>query len=249
MKEYEIHPAAGLVPMAVEAEQLVLKMDIEENGQRDPAALYRGKIVDGRCRYKACNELGIELKVIPLPNNMSIADVEAYVKSVNTRRNLTRSQKVITAYREMLKTKLSGAKTAERWALTPTEISSAKFISVNRPDYAEKIFNGGNVKIGFDEKKNKPVYSSSISKVRKAVAEEIGEASMTPEGDGGSKSRQTEAQLLEIVANLTAEIIELKNILKDTTTEEKVAVEDTTTPGIDTNAPFGEEAIAGDDNA
>ncbi len=161
MKKYEIHLAAGLVPLATKEEQLALQNDIEENGQREPAALYRGKIVDGRCRYLTCQALDIELKTFDLPNNMSIKDVEAFVKSVNTRRNLTRTQKVMSAYREMLKTKLSGAKTATRWGLTATEISKAKYISENMPIYAEKLFNGESIIVGKTED-GKNRYSSAI---------------------------------------------------------------------------------------
>ena len=173
MIEYKIHQAAAVVPMAVEAEQTALKIDINENGQREPAILYRGKIVDGRCRYKACSDLGIELKVDSLPNNMSLAEVDAYVKSANTRRNLTRSQKVITAYRETTTLKISAAESASRWGLTKSEISKAKYISFNRPDYAQRLFDGNNIQVGFDKDRNKPIYSYSIAKVMKYVQDEV----------------------------------------------------------------------------
>lgn len=44
MTEYKIHPAANLVPMATETEQRALTQDIDDNGQKEEATLYRGKI-------------------------------------------------------------------------------------------------------------------------------------------------------------------------------------------------------------
>ncbi len=198
MKTYEIHSSAGLVPMAVDTEQDALTLSIKEYGQKEPATLYRGKIVDGRCRYKSCNELGIELKVVSLPNNMSLDDVAAYVRAANTRRNLTRSQKVIIAYRNMLKTKLSMRETAARWAVTPSEISNAKYISANRPDYAQRLFDGGNIQVGFDKDKNKPIYSYSIAKVRKYIEKEV----KAPDGSAGYANDELD------------EIKHLKNVIR-----------------------------------
>ncbi len=196
MKTYDIHETAGLVPMAVASEQQALTNDIRDNGQREDATLYRGKIVDGRCRYKACSILGLELKVKELPNNMSITEVEAFVKSVNTRRNLTRSQKVIAAYRSMLKSKLSMAKVAARWAITSSEVSHGKFISVNRPDYAERLFQGEPIQVGYDKIKDKPIYSASISRVKKYIESEM-ETVVPPPGH-----QETELDEVSMLRNM-----------------------------------------------
>ena len=53
IKTYPINEdLAGLVPMANEAEQLILKNEIkEENGLLLPVVLWRGHNVDGRCIY------------------------------------------------------------------------------------------------------------------------------------------------------------------------------------------------------
>ncbi len=145
MEYFEAHPAAGLVPMATAEEQKALTEDIKLNGQEEDIMLYRGKIIDGRCRQLACKELGIQVKSIALPNNMSLEDVHALVKSRNIRRNLNRTQKVISAYRESINRKISLAKAARSWGLTKAELSQIKYIEENKPLWVQILFNGDKV--------------------------------------------------------------------------------------------------------
>lgn len=54
------HPAADAWPMMDDERYEELRADIEANGQREPITLCDGMILDGRNRYRACVELGIE---------------------------------------------------------------------------------------------------------------------------------------------------------------------------------------------
>jgi site-specific DNA-methyltransferase (adenine-specific) len=54
------HPAADAFPMMDAARLDELKADIAANGQREPITVCDGMILDGRNRYRACIELGIE---------------------------------------------------------------------------------------------------------------------------------------------------------------------------------------------
>jgi site-specific DNA-methyltransferase (adenine-specific) len=54
------HPAADAFPMMDAARLDELKADIAANGQREPITLCDGMILDGRNRYRACLELGIQ---------------------------------------------------------------------------------------------------------------------------------------------------------------------------------------------
>ena len=54
------HPAADAWPMMDDQRYEELRADIEMNGQREPITLYDGMILDGRNRYRACIDLGIE---------------------------------------------------------------------------------------------------------------------------------------------------------------------------------------------
>jgi site-specific DNA-methyltransferase (adenine-specific) len=56
------HPAADAFPMMDNIRIGELKADIAENGQREPITVCDGMILDGRNRYRACIELGIEPK-------------------------------------------------------------------------------------------------------------------------------------------------------------------------------------------
>lgn len=64
MKEYEFHEYANKFRLMNEAEYEGFKEDIRNHGLLNQLILFEGKILDGRNRYKACKELGIELKYI-----------------------------------------------------------------------------------------------------------------------------------------------------------------------------------------
>lgn len=151
IKTYPINEdLAGLVPMANEAEQLILKNEIrEENGLLLPVILWRGHIVDGRCRQKACSELGIEMLVEELDPALTYDEVARKVKGYNSRRNLTPTQKVMAACRQSLKAscKLSTVEIAKAWGISRDILGNARFISNTNPEWADTLFNGGSVKI------------------------------------------------------------------------------------------------------
>ena len=56
------HEVANIFPMMGDDEFAALKSDIAENGLREPIWTWNGQIIDGRNRYTACQELGIEPK-------------------------------------------------------------------------------------------------------------------------------------------------------------------------------------------
>lgn len=59
---YRVHPLANLFPPHTDAKQAELTDDIRKRGQRRRAVLYDGKILDGRGRAKACDQLGVDLE-------------------------------------------------------------------------------------------------------------------------------------------------------------------------------------------
>jgi ParB-like chromosome segregation protein Spo0J len=88
----QIHPAANIVPLLDGTAYEALKADISSHGQQMPIAVWQGRILDGRNRMRACEELSIRPKtaeLTSLPGNSPTM----YVLSANLhRRHLTRSQ-------------------------------------------------------------------------------------------------------------------------------------------------------------
>ena len=98
---------AGIVPMASDKEQIALNDDIAANGLREPVVLWRKEIVDGRCRQKACIIAQRPIMAKELDDSLTEDEVRIFVKSVNTRRNLTATQKIISACKDSFNNKLN----------------------------------------------------------------------------------------------------------------------------------------------
>ena len=89
--EIKTHPAANSFPMMDKDRYGELVENIREQGQLEPITLCDGMILDGRNRYKACLELGIE----PKTRNYN-GDPWAYVWSMNgERRDLVAEQRYL----------------------------------------------------------------------------------------------------------------------------------------------------------
>jgi hypothetical protein len=144
---YEVDELAALVPLAGEKEQRALMEDIRVNGQNEPAVLWQNRIVDGRCRQLACISLGIELTVKHLDSKLTRDEVATIVKSLNTRRNLTMTQKIISAVKEQERTNTTNAEIATAWAIGVATLKNGKYIARYRPDMIDVLFDGKSVKI------------------------------------------------------------------------------------------------------
>ena len=156
---------AGIVPMALPAEQTALTADIAENGQREAIVLWQGKVVDGRCRLRALTMLSMDVLYKELDSSLSEEEVMIFVKSVNTRRNLSLTQKVMSAlkdYNKGKKTK-SIAATAKAWAIGERTLKNAIYIDKHAPELVEPLFNGQSVKIM--DKHGKEVETNKVTSI------------------------------------------------------------------------------------
>jgi len=91
---YETHPIANIFPAMSDSEFQALRDDIEQYGQREPIWLYEGKVIDGRHRLRACEELGRA----PRTEVYDGFDATAFVVSLNLhRRHLSASQLAFVA--------------------------------------------------------------------------------------------------------------------------------------------------------
>lgn len=84
------HRLAKYFPILEGEEFQMLVEDIRKNGQLNPIVTYKGEILDGINRYRACEELGID----PLTEDYTGDDPLSYVVSINIRRrHMTESQR------------------------------------------------------------------------------------------------------------------------------------------------------------
>ena len=84
-----------------EEEYRALLISIAEVGQLEPVKIYRGKIVDGRHRYWALKDLGIDyIKYIEIPHNTTLSEVKDMVMGSEVRRADSPFQKAAKAYLE-----------------------------------------------------------------------------------------------------------------------------------------------------
>ena len=94
--EYETHPAAEIFPLMSDTEFTGLVEDIREHGLKEAIVLCKGEILDGRNRYRACLEIGIEPRLTEW--NANGQSPEGYVVSKNLhRRHLNESQRAMVA--------------------------------------------------------------------------------------------------------------------------------------------------------
>lgn len=93
----EFHPAANIFPMMTGDDYRALIEDMRQNGQREPITLYDGMILDGRNRYGACLEIGLEPVYREWDGDGDPID---YVLSLNLhRRHLNETQRAVIAYK------------------------------------------------------------------------------------------------------------------------------------------------------
>ena len=91
---YGIHPIAELFPRMPGEEFVALKKDILANGLLEQIWLYEGKVLDGRHRHYACQEVGVEASYRQYEGTNPLG----FVVSLNlNRRHLTESQRAMVA--------------------------------------------------------------------------------------------------------------------------------------------------------
>ena len=159
----ELHPITETHPVMSTEQFSAFVEDIAKNGQLEPVKLYRGKIVDGRHRYKALKQLGITtIKVDTLGNNLTLDEVRDLVNSTEIRRHQTPTQLAIKAYR--LYTSKS-VKQAEAVKMIGCSLTNLKYVveleKLGRLDIIELLESGRKYNVSTDSRYTKPTDSLS----------------------------------------------------------------------------------------
>ena len=87
MQTFDVHPAAlQYAPGGMSDDEIAaLVVDMQKHGQRVPATLYEGKLLDGRARSRACARLGLTLKTV----NYTGTSPADFVIALNLLRRIT----------------------------------------------------------------------------------------------------------------------------------------------------------------
>lgn len=92
MNNIPFHEIANIFPLIHGKEFVELKVDIKQNGCIEPIVLYEGQILDGRNRFRACQEVGVEPEFVDYEGD----DPLSHVISLNIhRRHLDESQRAM----------------------------------------------------------------------------------------------------------------------------------------------------------
>jgi hypothetical protein len=176
-KKFEFHDVANLFPMLDADELKALATDIFENGQREPITLFEGKILDGRNRYVACVDAGVE----PLFTEYKGQHPIDYVVSLNLRRrHLDESQRAMVAAKLA---NLSDGQRADRVASSIDLPTAAKMLNVSESSI----------------KRAKTVQREADAEIVRAV--ESGEISVSAAAQFAKLSKEEQAEQVEQAAS------------------------------------------------
>ena len=86
MDNIEFHPLADIFPLIRGSEFVDLKADIAANGVHEPIVLFEGKILDGRNRFRACQETGVKPGFVEYHGDDPASYTPAYPISIGGRK-------------------------------------------------------------------------------------------------------------------------------------------------------------------
>ena len=144
--ELEFHEIADGYPMTTDEEFIALVDSIEEVGQLENIILYDGKILDGRNRYLACSQLGIQPKIEVFNGTYDEAITLSNARN-GARRHLTSGQKAFTALYAIFSANDRGVRltqnaAAKIYSVSYKYIQHANTVYTESRKLAEAVFRG-----------------------------------------------------------------------------------------------------------
>ncbi|QDV66160.1 ParB N-terminal domain-containing protein [Crateriforma conspicua] len=224
MSDLQVHPIANIFPMMDAVSFEALKADIKScEGVDEPGLLYEGKILDGRNRYKACQELGLQMRwqevELADPDEADAFDPYQHVMTHNLhRRHLKQTQRAMIAAK--LATLKQGQKAsndvlsiddaAVMLNVSPKSVDRAKHVVANGSKPLIEAVEACDITVSMAEKlckacDNKREQSRLVKEGKKAIKEWL-EPPADEAGNGsgddhdGSVQSQTDTPEAETVA-------------------------------------------------
>lgn len=220
LDEVTLHKITETHPVMSTEQFEALKNDIAVNGQLQPALVYRGKIVDGRHRYRALTQLGEEsIKVTRLQNNLTLDEVTNLVNSTEMRRHQSPTQLAIKGYRMYKIGSLIQKEIPSKVGCSLTNLKAVIALeALGRLDVIELLEAGGKMNVSRDTRFNK--MTDSLLAITGYLKEEVARLdalqSDVEEVDEKSESKVSREEVVQLqaVELLTASWSpELKKIL------------------------------------
>jgi len=127
LREMKAHQYAEIFPPMDGNDFLALVEDVKTRGLLQPIVLYEGKILDGRNRFRACEQAGIKIKTVEYSGD----DPLGYVLALNlNRRHLSDSQRAMVAAKIAM-IPHGGARQGANLHLETTVKEAAKSVNVS----------------------------------------------------------------------------------------------------------------------
>jgi ParB-like nuclease family protein len=149
------HELAESFPLMSDLEYQALKEDIRVRGQQQPIIVFEGKILDGRNRYRACEELGLAPQLEQFKGTAE--EAKKFSVSANLmRRHLSKSQKAMIVAQSGLvappaapgrrraygKGRDAIMEVAKRYGVNHVTIYKAAYVAAQNAELAEKVVSG-----------------------------------------------------------------------------------------------------------
>jgi N6-adenosine-specific RNA methylase IME4/ParB-like chromosome segregation protein Spo0J len=194
--DLDIHDLCKLFPPMPEDQFGALIDSIRDHGQLTPIVLHEGKILDGRHRYKACINLGIE----PLFETYEGEDALGYVIALNlSRRHLDESQRAmiggkLAALRGMGRPKKESPQIS---GITAKEAAAKMNVGTRLVESAKKVLKEGTLELQ-DAVDSGQIAVSVAAKIAELDHEQQAEVIASPRPDQAIKkiARQGKEQEL-----------------------------------------------------
>lgn len=207
------------------AAQDALRADIQAFGVREPVILFDGRILDGRNRYMAARDLGLDFPVADFDGTE--AEALAYVLSTNLhRRHLTESQRAAVAAKlanmkrgnpEFSKpanlpdcaTEVSQAQAAEMLNVSERSVRTAKTVLEHGAPELMAAVESGEVAVSAAAavatlpKDEQAAVVAEGPKAVKAKAKEVRDAKAADAGDSAAPEADPDAKLRRELSKLT----------------------------------------------